>query len=154
MKDLGLAPNDIESLQKMEWAKLIAAGNAAVAKINPPGPPVMGPGAPGKPRAGWFSCVDGKVINMRSFFDAALEIFKNVPMLVGSVTEEGNRMSSRPAEEEWHSNLAKAARIHEAPVPLHLPQGSITKKPENDADFFNTHGPKRSLSSVGPALRG
>ena len=39
MKDLGLAPNDIESLQKMEWSKLIAAGNAAVAKINPAGPP-------------------------------------------------------------------------------------------------------------------
>ena len=27
MKDLGLAPNDIGSLQKMEWAKLIAAGD-------------------------------------------------------------------------------------------------------------------------------
>ena len=109
MKDLGLAPNDIESLQKMEWAKLIAAGNAAVAKINPPGglgPP--GPGAPGTPRAGWAPCVDGKNINMRSFFDAAPEISKNVPMLIGSVTEEGNRMSSRPTEEEWHANLAKA----------------------------------------------
>lgn len=38
MKDLGLAPNDIGSLQKMEWSKLIAAGNAAAAKINPAGP--------------------------------------------------------------------------------------------------------------------
>ena len=45
---------------------------------------------------------------MRSFFDAAPEISKNVPMLVGSVTEEGNRMSQKPTEEEWHSNLAKA----------------------------------------------
>jgi para-nitrobenzyl esterase len=106
MKDLGLAPNDIESLQKMEWAKLIAAGNTAAAKINPPGA-FMGPGAPGKPRVGWSPCVDGKVINMRSFFDAAPEISKNVPMLIGSVTEEGNRMSSRPTEDEWHANLAK-----------------------------------------------
>ncbi len=32
MKDLGLAPNDIESLQKMDWAKLNAAGNAAVSQ--------------------------------------------------------------------------------------------------------------------------
>jgi para-nitrobenzyl esterase len=108
MKDLGLATNDIESLQKMEWAKLIAAGNAAAAKINPPGPPMMGPGAPGKPRVGWSPCVDGKTINMRSFFDAAPEISKNVPMLIGSVTEEGNRMSSRPTEEEWHASLSKA----------------------------------------------
>ena len=36
MKELGLAPNDIAALQKMEWAKLIAAGNAAAAKMNPP----------------------------------------------------------------------------------------------------------------------
>ena len=108
MKDLGLAPNDITSLQKMDWAKLNAAGNAAVAKINPPGPPFMGPGAPGHPRVGWSPCVDGKIINMRSFFDAAPEISKNVPMLIGSVSEEGNRMSSHPTEEEWHANLAKA----------------------------------------------
>jgi len=107
MKDLGLAPNDIDSLQKLEWSKLVAAGNAAVAKINPPGPPMMGPFATGKPRVGWSPCVDGKVINMRAFFDAAPEISKSVPMLIGSVTEEGNRMSSRPTEEEWHANLTK-----------------------------------------------
>ncbi len=116
MKDLGLAPNDIESLQKTDWAKLIAAGNAAAAKINPPGPPMMGPGAPGKPRVGWSPCVDGKVINMRSFFDAAPEISKNVPMIIGSVTEEGNRMSSRPTEEEWHANLTKAYGEEKATV--------------------------------------
>ncbi len=107
MKDIGLRANDIESLQKMEWSKLIAAGNAAAAKINPQGPPAFGPGAPGKPRVGWSPCVDGNIINMRSFFDAAPEISKDVPMIIGSVSEEGNRMSSRPTEQEWHSNLAK-----------------------------------------------
>jgi para-nitrobenzyl esterase len=108
MKDLGLAPNDIGSLQKMEWARLFAAGSAAVAKINPSGPVMAGPGAAGTPRVGWSPCVDGKVINMRSFFDAAPEISKDVPMLVGSVTEEANRMTSRPTEEEWHASLTKA----------------------------------------------
>ncbi len=107
MKDLSLAPNDIESLQKQDWSKLVAAGNAAVAKINPHGPPMMGPFATGKPRVGWSPCVDGKVINMRSFFDAAPEISKNVPILIGSVTEEGNRMSSHPTEEEWRASLTK-----------------------------------------------
>lgn len=107
MKDLNLAPNDIASLQKMEWSKLVAAGNAAAAKINPPvrGMPVIG--APGTPRVGWSPCVDGKNINLRSFFDSAPEISKNVPMLIGSVTEEGNHMNSRPTESEWHANLAK-----------------------------------------------
>src|SRR6185312_6404511 len=108
MKELGLGPNDLASLQKMDWAKLNAAGNAAVAKINPPGPPFLGPGAPGHPRVGWSPCVDGKVINMRSFFDAAPDVSKNVPMLVGSVSEEGNLMSSHPTGEQWHANLAKA----------------------------------------------
>ncbi|WP_047495477.1 carboxylesterase/lipase family protein [Terriglobus sp. TAA 43] len=107
MKDLGLAANDIQSLQKMEWSKLIAAGNAAVAKINPSGPPTGGPGATGKPRVGWSPCVDGKNITMRSFFDAAPEISKMIPMLIGSVSEEGNRMSYRPSEDEWRAGLAK-----------------------------------------------
>ena len=108
MKDLGLPPNDIASLQKLEWAKLAAAGNAAIAKINPPMRGAAGPFAPGPPRVGWTPCIDGKNINMRSFFDAAPEISKNVPMLIGSVTEEGNRMRSKPTEEEWRANLVKA----------------------------------------------
>ncbi len=116
MKDLGLAANDMGALQRMEWAKLFAAGNAAAAKINPSGPPMMGPGAPGTPRVGWSPCVDGKVINMRSFFDAAPEISKNVPMIVGSVSEEGNRMSSRPTEEEWRASLIKAYGNEKAPA--------------------------------------
>ena len=33
MKELGLQPNDIASLQKMEWSRLVGAGNSAVSKI-------------------------------------------------------------------------------------------------------------------------
>ncbi|MEZ2346892.1 carboxylesterase/lipase family protein [Terriglobus sp. RCC_193] len=107
MKDLGLHKNDIGALQKMEWARLNAAGNAAVMKVNPAGAPMSGPmGSP--PRAGWSPSIDGKNITMRSFYDGAPDISKNVPMLVGSVSEEGNRMSQHPTEEQWHANLAKA----------------------------------------------
>ena len=108
MKDLGLPPNDLASLQKMEWSKLMAAGNAAVTKINPPIRGAGGPFAPGPPRAGWSPSLDGKIIDVRSFFDVAPEVSKNVPMLLGSVSEEGNQMHNRPSEEEWHANLAKA----------------------------------------------
>jgi para-nitrobenzyl esterase len=107
MKDLGLAPNDMATLQKMEWPQLVAAGNAAVAKINPP----FRPGAgffSGPARVGWSPCLDGKVINVRSFFDVAPETSKNVPMLLGSVSEEGNQMAQNPTEEQWHANLVKA----------------------------------------------
>jgi para-nitrobenzyl esterase len=110
MKELGLQPNDLASLQKMDWAKLNAAGNAAVAKINPQAPPTTGPGsAPNPvPRAGFSPTVDGRIVTVRSFYDVAPEISKNVPMLIGNVSEEGNRMSSRPTEAEWHATLARS----------------------------------------------
>jgi len=108
MKELGLQPNDLASLQKMEWAKLVAAGNAAISKINPPMRGASGPFSPGPPRVGWSPTLDGKVINVRSFYDVAPEVSKNIPMLLGSVSEEGNQMHNRPSEEEWHANLAKA----------------------------------------------
>ena len=111
IKELGMAPNDISALQKMEWSRLFAAGNAVAAKLNPPtqgimfGPPT-GPGS--VPRVGWTPTLDGRIINVRAFDDTAPDVSKNVPMLVGSVSEEGMRYSSNPTEEEWHATLAKA----------------------------------------------
>lgn len=108
MSELGLAPNDLASLQKMEWSKLNAAANAAAAKINGPAPRTLGMGAPAgsTPRVGMGPTLDGRVVTVRSFYDAAPEISKSVPMLIGSVSEEGNRMSSKPTEAEWHATLA------------------------------------------------
>ena len=57
---------------------------------------------------GWGPTVDGRVITMKSFFDGAPEISKNIPMLIGSVSEEGNSMLSRPTEAEWLAILAKS----------------------------------------------
>src|SRR6201996_2589702 len=36
LKELGVSPNDMTALQKMEWSRLFAAGNAVMAKMNPP----------------------------------------------------------------------------------------------------------------------
>jgi para-nitrobenzyl esterase len=109
MKELGLRPNDLGSLQKMEWDKLNAAGNAAVAKLSPAGAGAAGPGGPptATPRVGWSPTVDGKIVTLRSFYDVAPDVSKNVPMMIGNVSEEGNRMSSRPTEAEWHATLAR-----------------------------------------------
>ena len=104
-----LGVSEVASLQKMEWARLNEIGNAVMAKMNPPigaGAPFGAPGT--KPRVGWGPTVDGRIITLRSFFEAAPEISKNVPMLMGSVSEEGNRMSSRPTEAEWLSTLTKS----------------------------------------------
>ncbi len=104
-----LGVKDMAALQKMEWARLNEVGNAVVARMNPPmgtGGPIPPPGA--VPRVGWGPTVDGRIVTMRSFFEGAPEISKHVPMLIGSVSEEGNRMSSRPTEAEWASTLAKS----------------------------------------------
>src|SRR5665213_3066015 len=108
MAELGLRPNDIGALQKMDWARLNAAANAVIDKVNGPRQPGLGMGAPSgpTPRIGMGPTVDGRIITMRSFFEGAPEISKNVPMLIGSVSEEGNRMSSNPTEAEWHTTLA------------------------------------------------
>ncbi len=110
MVELGLGPKDIGALQKMEWAKLNAALTAAAAKINPPLQRSLGLGSPpgATPRVGMGPTLDGKVVTVRSFFDAAPDISKSIPMLIGSVSEEGNRMSSRPTEAEWHAALSAA----------------------------------------------
>jgi para-nitrobenzyl esterase len=109
IKELGIAPNDIAALQKMDWAKLNDAGNAVADKMNPPGQGPPGPGSspPKSPRVGYSPSVDGKIINLRAFYDAGPEVSKDVPMLIGSVSEEGNSMRSRPTEEQWHANLTR-----------------------------------------------
>ena len=109
MKDLGLGPNDLSSLQKIDWGKLNAAGNAAIAKLSPAGRGAAGPGGPpsATPRVGWSPTVDGKIVTVRSFHDVAPDVSKNVPMLIGNVSEEGNSMRSRPTEAEWHATLAR-----------------------------------------------
>uniref|UniRef100_Q026I7 Carboxylic ester hydrolase n=1 Tax=Solibacter usitatus (strain Ellin6076) TaxID=234267 RepID=Q026I7_SOLUE len=132
MKELGLGPNDLASLQKMDWARLNAAGNAATAKLSPPAQGAAGPGAaPGRmPRAGWSPTVDGKIIIQRAFYDVGPELSKNVPMLIGNVSEEGNSMRSRPTDEQWHATLsrnfgeAKAAALIAAMKKAH-PEKSI-----------------------------
>jgi len=108
MAELGLRPKDLGALQKMDWARLNAAANAVIDKVNGPRQPSLGMGAPSgsTPHVGMGPTVDGRIITMRSFFEGAPEISKNVPMLIGSVSEEGNRMSSNPTEAEWHTTLA------------------------------------------------
>jgi para-nitrobenzyl esterase len=100
-----LGVTDIAVLQKLEWARLNEAAMAVAARMNPP-PGPAGPFA--TRRVGGGPSVDGRVIPMRSFFDGAPEISKNVPMLMGSVSEEGNSMRSRPTEAEWLATLTKS----------------------------------------------
>jgi para-nitrobenzyl esterase len=118
IKDLGVGPKDIGALQKMEWAKLYAAGEAASAKINPRPQPSLGfgPSFTGTPRVGWGPTVDGRTVTMRAFTEGAPEVSKNVPMLMGSVSEEANRMLSRPTEAQLHATIARVIGDDKATV--------------------------------------
>ena len=93
MKDLGLAANDIGALQKMYWPSLIAPATQPSPRSTRRAQPSSA-GLSGHPRAGWTPSVD-----------AAPDVSKNVPILIGSVSEEGNSMTSIPTEEEWHAGL-------------------------------------------------
>ena len=70
MVELGLQPTDIESLRRMDWGVLNKAGNAAIARLNPP-PQGFGLGAPPdpNPRVGWGPVLDGRAVTVRSFFE-------------------------------------------------------------------------------------
>jgi para-nitrobenzyl esterase len=108
MIELGLKPNDIAGLQQVEWSRLYAAGQAAIAKVNPP----MPAGGAGFPpvrlrRAGWAPTMDGHVVPVRPFFDSAPALSKDIPLMIGSVSEEGYSYHSNPSEDEWRTSLTK-----------------------------------------------
>ncbi len=104
-----LGVKDMAALQKVEWARLNEVSNAVAAKMNPPlavGGPTPAPGT-ARPRVGAGPTVDGRIITLRSFYDVAPELSRNVPILFGSVSEEGNVMSSRPTEVQWLATLSR-----------------------------------------------
>ncbi|MBW8735213.1 MAG: carboxylesterase/lipase family protein, partial [Asticcacaulis sp.] len=111
VKALGVAPNDIAALQKMEWATLFAAGNRVADRISGPrrtSPLGPGPDTSSVPRVGWAPTLDGRLITVRAFHDVAPDVSKDVPMIIGNVSEEGMSFSQNPTEAQWRESLASA----------------------------------------------
>ena len=107
VRELGIGAKDIAALQKMDWKTLFETGNKVATEINGPfrrgfGPPVDGP-----PRVGWAPTLDGRPITMRSFTDAAPDISRDIPILIGSNSEDGTSWSQNPTEAEWRASLAE-----------------------------------------------
>jgi para-nitrobenzyl esterase len=110
MMELGVSKGDIARLQKMDWATLYAAGQKVAKDMNPPARGLTGPGSapPAAPRVGWSPTVDGELVTLRAFHDVAPEISKHVPLLIGSVSEEGMQYHLDPTEAQWRAELASA----------------------------------------------
>jgi len=104
---LEIRTGGMAALQAMPWKTLFDAGNKVASDMNGPSPMRLGFPAGGTPRVGWAPTVDGNVVTMRSFENAAPDISKNVPILVGSVSEEGMSYSSNPSEDAWRADLGK-----------------------------------------------
>jgi para-nitrobenzyl esterase len=107
VRELGIGAKDIATLQKMDWKTLFDTGTKVATDINGPmrrsfGPPVDGPA-----RVGWAPTLDGRTITLRSFNDAAPDISRNIPVLIGSTSEEGTSWSQNPTEAEWRATLTE-----------------------------------------------
>jgi para-nitrobenzyl esterase len=97
-----LGSPDLAALQQMEWKTLFDTGNRVAQAINGPG----GPGGPSMtPRVGSTPTVDGKNVTLRSFFDVAPDISRNVPIIFGCNSEEGMGWSRNPNEAQWREEL-------------------------------------------------
>lgn len=103
MTELGLAPNDIAGLQKVDHQRLLAAGTAASAKITVPA---------GGIRPSFGPTFDGRIFPERPFATSAPAASKDVPMIVGTVREESFSVlpPMTDAELEAAMNRAFAAR--------------------------------------------
>ncbi len=84
LEELGLKPNQADSLQKISYERLNAASKVAMRKVaeqlKAEGKPAMG--------LGWNAVHDGHFLPYQPSEAAAKELSKNVPLLVGSTKTE------------------------------------------------------------------
>ena len=101
LKVLKLAPNQVDSLQKIPFADLSAAGNQALRNITErmraEGKPIPGFGL------SWGPSIDGDLLPYQPMSPEALELSKNVPLLIGTVKNEfavfaGTSMANAPLD--------------------------------------------------------
>jgi len=100
--ELGLNKSNIDKIQTVPYAQLLAAGNSALKKLQP-NPPAGGIGMPtvrsATQRFGFSPVVDGKIVTRHPFDPDAPDISANVPMIIGTVLNETSPSMTRAALE-------------------------------------------------------
>jgi para-nitrobenzyl esterase len=83
---LSLAPNQVDSLQKIPFQTLANAGKKALqvvaAQMKAAGKPVVGFGL------GWGPSIDPELLPYQLYDKEAFELAKNIPLLIGTVKNE------------------------------------------------------------------
>ncbi len=86
LQELSIDPSQVDSLQKISYEKLNAAGKKALSKVQEAlkaeGKPVPGFGL------GWGPILDGAILPYQPTEAAATELSKDIPLLVGSTKNE------------------------------------------------------------------
>lgn len=102
VSQLGLNKSNIEKIQGMPYAQILAAGNAAIKKLQP-NPPAGGIGMPtvksAAARLGFSPVVDGRIVTRHPFDPDAPDISASVPMIIGTVLNEMSPSMSNPTLE-------------------------------------------------------
>jgi len=99
---LALNKSNIDKVQTVPYAQLLAAGNAALKKLQP-NPPAGGIGMPtvrsAAQRFGFGPVVDGKIVTRHPFDPDAPDVSANVPMIIGTVLNETSTSMTHAALE-------------------------------------------------------
>ncbi|MEY2793342.1 MAG: hypothetical protein RJA76_1334, partial [Bacteroidota bacterium] len=86
LKNLNITSNEIDKIQKVPFEQLAAAGNKALKTISDQMK------AAGKPAPGfglsWGPSRDGEILPYQMFDEKALELSKDIPLLIGTVKNE------------------------------------------------------------------
>ncbi len=107
---LGLKPEQADSLQKIPYAQLSAAGKKALTvvaqKMKEEGKPVVGFGL------GWGPSRDGDVLPYQMSSKEALELSKNVPLMIGTTKNEFSifatmALGNNPTAEQVNEQIKK-----------------------------------------------
>ena len=101
LKELGLGRGQLDQLQSLPFARLIAAIGPARSKVGPPPLPLFD-------RYDFGPVVDGTVLPGHAFDPAAPKISSDVPVLVGGVKDE-MAIYLAPEQEVWERTLSEEA---------------------------------------------
>lgn len=108
LTELNIQPAQIDQIQKVPYRQLMAAGNAALRKIRERAQKAGGAAAGGGMGLGWGPVVDGSFLPYQGNDPRAIDVSKDVPVLVGSNLTEFAASTMRGASAaEVDAALAK-----------------------------------------------